>query len=117
MPWGKRFPLALQRGTVTRPTVAGRVAMGLHNSPGPLALGKPGRAYYYAACVWELGCEHREMALGLCSRPDNFDVGLAGCAEPAGVPKSHKWFPGRTKMMFRGYHGQSRSTCVTVVLT
>ena len=51
MPWGKRFPLALQRGTATRPTVAGRVAMGLHNSPGPLALGKPGRAYYYAAWV------------------------------------------------------------------
>ena len=42
--WGKRFALTLRRGTATRPTVTGRVAMGLHNSPAPRALGKPRRA-------------------------------------------------------------------------
>ena len=37
----ERLPLALQRGTRTRPRVAGRVAMGLHHSSGSIALGKP----------------------------------------------------------------------------
>ena len=57
-------------------------------------------------------------ALGVCSRPDDFDPDPAGCVEPAGVSESHDQFAGRTKMMFRGHRRSILpGLCPTVVLS